>query len=387
MLVDLGDVIVYESKDFEDQKGNPHIKIALFDLDNTLITPKNGRNPATLHLDTDPKNYVYLDSHENLTKKFNMLKKAGYVVAIVTNQSKYRQQFGALELKLRYILKDFKTYLGWKPYMFINISSDFVKPSPMSFNLLLLLNSLEIKDLKISGIKASKDIKLNKNHSFQGKPLKIEKVNLPQCFMVGDAVGKEDPYLPYRYASFDKNYAKNISNEFRNTHKNLGKNYEFCKFIRASDFFPHHKVLPRAHRELVITVGQPGSGKSTTAALLQKAGYDVCVSDFIKDKDLLIDCVKKSLEGKNRVVVDALNFSKEQRSRYTKLARAMKVPIRILWFVREGRPWNFIRGKEESMILGTTYRHKEPVPEVAYANYSKNFEEPTESEGEIEVVF
>jgi bifunctional polynucleotide phosphatase/kinase len=373
MLVDLKDVIVYESKDFEDQKGNPNIKIALFDLDNTLITPKNGRNPATLHLDTDPKNYVYLEEHDKLSQKFNMLKKAGYVIAIVTNQSKYRQQFGALELKLRHILKDFKTYLGWKPYMFINISPDFVKPSPMSFNLLLLLNSLEIKD-----------IKPNKNQNI----LKIEKVNLPQCFMVGDAVGKKDPYLPYRYADFDTNYAKNISNEFRNTHKNLGKNSpDFCKFIRASDFFPHHKVEPRAHRELVITVGQPGSGKSTTSALLQKAGYDVCVSDFIKDKDLLIECVKKSLESKNRIVVDALNFSKEQRSRYTKLARDMKVPIRILWHPRNGRFFNAVRGKEEAMILGTTYKHKEPVPEVAYANYTKNFEEPTQSEGEIEIVF
>jgi bifunctional polynucleotide phosphatase/kinase len=380
MLVDLGDVIVYESKDFEDQKGNVNIKIALFDLDNTLITPKNGRNPSTLHLDTDPKNYVYLEEHDKLSQKFNMLKKAGYVIAIVTNQSKYRQQFGALELKLRHILKDFKNYLGWKPYMFINISPDFVKPSPQSFNLLLLLNSLEIKD-----------IKPNKNQNI----LKIEKVNLPQCFMVGDAVGKKDPYLPYRYADFDSNYARNISQEFRNTHKNIGKpkkglsenSPDFCKFIRASDFFPHHKVEPRAHRELVITVGQPGSGKSTASALLQKAGYDVCVSDFIKDKDLLIDCVKKSLESKNRIVVDALNFSKEQRSRYTKLARAMKVPIRLIWFVRDGRPYNSVRGKEEAMILGTTYKHKEPVPEVAYANYSKNFEEPTESEGEVEIVF
>jgi bifunctional polynucleotide phosphatase/kinase len=214
--------------------------------------------------------------------------------------------------------------------------------------------------------------------------------------MVGDAVGKEDPYLPYRYANFDKAYAKNISQEVRNVHfqiqknlpKNVGKNSpDFCKFIRASDFFPHHKVEPRAHRELVITVGQPGSGKSTTSALLQKAGYDVCVSDFLKDKDLMIECVKMSLESKNRVVVDALNFSKEQRSRYTKLARAMKVPIRILYFPRWGYPFNAVRGKEEAMILGTTYKHKEPVPDVAFYNYTKNFEEPTQSEGEIEVVF
>jgi hypothetical protein len=105
------------------------------------------------------------------------------------------------------------------------------------------------------------------------------------------------------------------------------------------------------------------------------------------DKELLIECVKMSLESKNKVVVDALNFSKEQRSRYTKLARAMKVPIRILWHILDGRPFNSIRGKEEAMILGTTYKHKEPVPEVAYANYSKNFEEPTEDEGEIEIVF
>jgi bifunctional polynucleotide phosphatase/kinase len=373
MLVDLKDFFVYESKDFDDQKGNVNIKIALFDLDNTLITPKNGRNPATLHLDTDPKNYVYLDTHDNLTKKFDMLKKSGYVIAIVTNQSKYRQQFGALELKLRHILKDFKTYLGWKPYMFVNVNPNYLKPATLSFQFLLAFNGLEFKD-----------IKPNKNQNL----LKIEKVNLPQCFMVGDAVGKEDPYLPYRYADFDKKYAKNISQEFRNTHKNVPNNYEFCKFIRASDFFPHYKVLPRAHRELVIMVGQPGSGKSTTSALLQKAGYDVCVSDFLKsNKELMIECVKMSLESKNKVVVDALNFSKEQRSRYTKLARAMKVPIRILWHVRNGRPFNAIRGKEEAMILGTTYKHKEPVPEVAYANYSKNFEEPTDDEGEVEIVF
>jgi bifunctional polynucleotide phosphatase/kinase len=374
MLVDLKDVIVYESNDFDEHKGNVNIKIALFDMDGTLIVPKNGRNPATLHLDTDPKNYIYLEEPDKLWKKFDMLKKAGYVIAIVTNQSKYRQQFGALELKIRHVLRDFKTNLGWKPYMFINISPDFLKPSPMSFNLLLMLNGLELKDLK-----------MNKNQNI----IKIEKVNLPQCFMVGDAVGKEDPYLPYRYASFDKNYAKNISQDFRNVNKNIGKNSpDFCKFIRASDFFPHHKVLPRAHRELVITVGQPGSGKSTTSALLQKAGYDVCVSDFLKsNKELMIECVKKSLESKNKVVVDALNFSKEQRSRYTKIARAMKVPIRILWHIRDGRPFNSIRGKEEAMILGTTYKHKEPVPEVAYANYSKNFEEPTEDEGQVEVVF
>jgi len=269
-------------------------------------------------------------------------------------------------------LKDFKTYLGWKPYMFVNVNPNYLKPATLSFQFLLAFNGLEFKD-----------IKPNKNQNI----LKIEKVNLPQCFMVGDAVGKEDPYLPYRYSNVDKMYAKNISQEFRNTHKNIPNSYEFCKFIRASDFFPHHKVEPRSHRELVITVGQPGSGKSTTSALLQKAGYDVCVSDFIKDKDLLIDCVKKSLEGKNRVVVDALNFSKEQRSRYTKLARTMKVPIRILYFPRWGMPFNSVRGKEESIILGTTYKHKEPVPDVAFYNYTKNFEEPTESEGEIEIVF
>ncbi len=36
------------------------------------------------------------------------------------------------------------------------------------------------------------------------------------------------------------------------------------------------------HLELVITVGQPGSGKSTVAAQLQKAGYSACVSDLFK---------------------------------------------------------------------------------------------------------
>jgi bifunctional polynucleotide phosphatase/kinase len=105
----------------------------------------------------------------------------------------------------------------------------------------------------------------------------------------------------------------------------------------------------------------------------------------------MIECARKNLSEGRSVVIDATNPYKEKRSDYIAIAKELKILVRILWFIRDGRPFNELRGTYDSNLGGyrtdATYYHKKPVPDVAYNVYSKNFEEPTEDEGEVEIIY
>ncbi len=359
--------VYYESEDFQklsyqstkDIKGP---KFAFFDMDKTLITPKNGKNPYGLHLDTDPSNYTYLCDKTDLINLFQSLKRQKYVVAIMTNQRRYNDN---LKNKIEAFRQDITDELGWSPFFFIGIKDKYLKPSTGSFKLLCKLLGFIYTDLDVDKLR------------------KIEN-GLPNFFMVGDASGKDDPFPPYRYASTDRDFAKNLS-------LLLSKTYTLCQYIRPIDIFGSKPVIPKDYQELVITVGNPGSGKSVASYTLEKYGYKVCISDVIRDRPKLAQCVYDNVAAGYSVVVDAMNPYKEKREDYLKIARQFKIPVRILWFVRDGRPFNQLRGTYDSNLGGfktsSVYYHKEAVPDVAYNTYSKQFEEPTEDEGEVEIMF
>jgi hypothetical protein len=107
-------------------------------------------------------------------------------------------------------------------------------------------------------------------------------------------------------------------------------------------------------------MGSPGSGKSTTARRLVANGYVHIEQDAFSSKSAVLKVVKAALAAGSSVVVDATHGSDKNREPYMALA-----PYRILWHVRDGRPFNALRPA--------------PVPEVAYAIYAKYFVRPTEA--------
>ena len=359
--------VYYQSNDFDILTSNTSKflktpKFALFDMDKTLITPKNARNPYSLHLDPDPKNFVYLADKKELMTLFQTLKAYNYVIAIITNQTRYTD---LLFNKIETFRKDMENELNWSPFIFIANNKKYLKPSTGTFKLLCKTLGFNYEDLNVDYLR------------------KIDK-GFPNCFMVGDASGKDDPFPPYRYSSTDRDFSKNLS-------LLLSKKYVVCHYIRPIDIFGSYYITPRNYQELVITVGNPGSGKSTASYVLQKKGYEVCVSDLIKNKEKMFECVATKLYQGSSVVVDATNPYKKKRMEYIEIARELNIPVRILWFIRDGRPFNELRGTYDSNLGGyrtdATYYHKEPVPDVAFNVYTKNFEEPTEEEGEIEIVY
>ena len=133
-------------------------------------------------------------------------------------------------------------------------------------------------------------------------------------------------------------------------------------------------AVPAATPEIALLVGNMGSGKSTTARALAAAGYVHCEQDKLKTPAAMKRAVRAALAEGKSVVVDATYATAETRAPYLGVGLELKVPVRILWHIRDGRPYNEVR----------TEGH---VPAVAFAMYSKRFQDPRLDGVPVETVF
>lgn len=296
-------------------------KIALFDLDGTLITSSNGKRYA----DTDPTAWVYLGQ---VPEKLQQLRVDGWIVAILTNQSRFNSNVGNRIENLRL---DLQARNGWSPLIFIATGNDvFRKPQAGMLSVLLGL--------------------------LQSPPHRIERI-----FVCGDAVGSSDPYPPYRWSSVDSDLALSMGLVFHRPIEVFGSN------------FGQTKSREDGALEMVILLGNPGSGKSTTAAVLSEKGYVSCNLDHLRTLSRVNQYVIHNLKAGRSVVIDSTNPSRAKRLTYVRLAFEHQAQVRIFWHIRDGRSWNLSRAQ--------------PVPDVAYGVYSKNFDRPTESEAPVEIIY
>jgi predicted kinase len=81
--------------------------------------------------------------------------------------------------------------------------------------------------------------------------------------------------------------------------------------------------------KLTVLIGPPGSGKSTLAASLVELDTASHVNQDLQGKDGHIDFFHKLVSYQRDIVVDRMNFSKKQRSRYIDLAKSAGYRIEI----------------------------------------------------------
>ncbi|KAK6039451.1 hypothetical protein COOONC_23045, partial [Cooperia oncophora] len=100
--------------------------------------------------------------------------------------------------------------------------------------------------------------------------------------------------------------------------------------LRYSCFvFVSDTPLPSPTKEVIVIVGFPGSGKSTFARKLESEhGYMVVNRDTLGTWQKCCEHARAHLRSGKSAVVDNTNPDKEARSRYTALAKEMKVPCR-----------------------------------------------------------
>ncbi len=288
-------------------------KLYMIDIDGTLVTSASGRRWAT-----DESDWIFLGPAPATLER---LHQEGWIVALITNQSDWKNAPGP-EAKIKSILAALQVANGWAPWTLVATAT-----------------------------RKEKDVLYRKPGRGLYDLLVKELPSLTEVRMCGDAVGPTDPYLPYRWASSDADFAAAVS----------------ATFVRPCDLFPSVlPVVPHEAQELILLVGNPGSGKSTIARNLTTKGYIHVEQDTMASKAATKKAVISALGAGHSVVVDATHGSATNRDPYLTLG----VPVRVVWCIRDGRPFNALREK--------------PVPEVAYAVYSKHFVRP---EGYVTVIY
>jgi bifunctional polynucleotide phosphatase/kinase len=291
-----------------------HGKIALFDIDGTLIVSRSGRRYAD-----SADDWVFY--RHSVPATLHAFYEDGYTVALVSNQSVWND---ASRQKIESVIAALEAENGWKPWCLVATGSSRGKNA----DTLHRKPARGLYDVLLQNL---------------GKlPTDVQELT-----MCGDAAGKSDPNPAYHWADSDRMFAENIGAEF----------------TRPCDVFPSNTAfVPESKQEIVILVGNPGSGKSTTAKQLAAAGYIHVEQDTLKNKSETQKHVKQAIGSGKSVIVDATHGSAENRKPYIDMANAVNVGCRIVWHVRDGRPFNALREK--------------PVPEIAYAMFSKNFVDP-----------
>lgn len=283
-------------------------RIALFDLDGTLITSKSGRKWAQNETD-----WIWLT--QSVPSQLDEYFRAGWTVALITNQSEWDRSM-APRNKIESVLHILESSNGWRPWCMVATAptkakdKKYRKPGRGLYDEFLSILKISASDVK-------------------------------QLQMCGDAYGDDS------WSDTDIGFATAIG----------------ATFIRPYEVFRMPTPTPSSTQELVLLMGNPGSGKSTTGRrFASEYGYIHIEQDIVGSKTKTLKSVKDAIPSGRSIIIDATHGSKTNRDPYYTLAKEHTIPLRILWHVRDGRQFNAHRPK--------------PVPEVAYAVYSKYFVDP-----------
>jgi DNA 3'-phosphatase len=316
------DYVVYPAVNYpaaKNAKGN--VNLLLVDIDGTIITSKSGELAAK-----DANDWIFLGP---IPEKLNSYKEKGWTIVLVSNQSEWSKKTDTIKGKIESILAAIQKAHGWSPWVLLATNRKdavYRKPGRGLYDLLLT-------------------------------KLGITEENVMDKRMIGDAAGPGEGRLAgYGWSNSDAKFAEAIKADFM-----LPNN--------PAVFGSSKPFEPSESQELVLLMGNPGSGKSTTAKGVE--GYTHVEQDVTKDKKATFKAVQKALEAGDSVVVDATHASAENRKPYEDLAKAKNIPFRILWHIRDGREANKMRGSKA-------------VPALVYANYTKTFVEP---KGPVELVY
>jgi bifunctional polynucleotide phosphatase/kinase len=292
-------------------------RLAIFDLDWTLVRPIHGKFPKS------PTDIAVLP---NRKQKLQELDREGYNILIMSNQ-KCRHQKDCDEIRSR--IEYAANLLGVPLMAFVATAEDqYRKPEIGAWTI--------IKDLfQLDRIEKSSESE------------QVRKAMLPDIFFVGDAAGR-----PQDFSDSDLKWAQNIG----------------IPFYTPEEFFPAQiPTPPREGKQLILLQGMSGAGKSSFyQQYLQPLGYAHINKDTLKDKRRVLRATEMAMQAGQKIAIDETNPTRAGRAEFLELARRYGYSASIYYLVRNGIEWNKLRAR--------------PVPDVAYHTYFKYLEEPSQSE-------
>ena len=328
-------------------------KLACFDLDHTLIKPKDNRK-----LPKDSDDYLYM---KNVRETLLKLQNDNYHIIIFSNQSGSKLE--QILDKIKNILLELLTKYELIISIFIATKDDYYrKPHTGMFELFLKLNNVKIK-------------------------------NFEEVFYCGDAAGRINDFACSDYA-FAYNLSINKKNkisyyvpeEIFMQHKiNYVPNCKDNSIIYINEYYENYDELteniefpsPQKEQEIIIMCGLPGSGKSKIAFDIygQQNNYVIISKDVYKTRSMTV--IKQSLKKKLSVVIDDTNIDIKNREIYIKLSKENNIPIKCVHVNTSLNLCKHLNDMRVEIGKGTIVK----VPDIAYNVLNKKYSEPKLEEG------
>ena len=339
-------------------------KLLSFDLDDTLITfGKSGKSKSPNKTKEAP--YKFTFDLNKIKSKLDEYQKNDYILAVFSNQNGITQgHIKESEFKEK-IDKIFTQELKYPIITFFAKEKDYYRKP--------CIGMLDLFQKKFNN-----DILLDIN----------------ECIFVGDAAGrkKSNTYKRNDFSNSDYKFALNCGFKFFTPEEFfLNEKSDYPEIINTLHEYDKNNndhikydISPN-HKEAIILIGSPGSGKSTfTENNLTPKGYIRINQDTLKTRQKVIKCIEENVEKGNKIVIDSTNPEKNGRGDYIKICKKHGYLVRA---------FNFLVTKELAMHLNnlrTINKNRKHlsgyVNAIPIHTFFKNYEEPKKEEGFDDIV-
>lgn len=334
------------SKDFEYYE-----KLAGFDLDDTIIKTKSGKDFAE-----NSDDWEFFD--KTIPKKLKELYKKKFMIIIFSNQKGIKLKKtdpNEWKCKIENIEKD----IGVPIKIYASIGDDiYRKPSPKFFWIL--------KD----------EVQLNKIN-----------FNNKESFYCGDAAGRKVSKNIKDFSDSDYKFALNCGLHFITPEEyfkgeekikyNINYPIDFNKLSYGQwtyNFVP----IKLPQKEMIIMVGFPGSGKSKfVEKYLLPHKYIRINRDTLKTKAKCVKTCEEHMRNGFNIVIDNTNPDKTSRLLYIDLAKKYKYIIRCI-NIDTSMKLSMHNASYRSLMSNGTIPH---IPKISYNVFNKKYQKPSKDEG------
>jgi bifunctional polynucleotide phosphatase/kinase len=360
-LIQVGSV--YLSLNICDNINNDQVKLAMFDLDGTLIKTKSG----AVHAKTaDDWEWLY----PNVPQRLGELVVNGYELIIITNQAGLTSgsnDIMSFKSKLKTIWSSLPHTVKNHLSIYIASARDYYrKPHVGIWDMIRHDYGLTDTNRLLSGA----------------------------SFYCGDAAGRSGDF-----AITDRYFANNIGvdfyvpeqifldhtvsasvalkhNHYRDGDKGGFNPYDFIVDGKNDSEYNIQPLDPKI-KHLVLLVGAQATGKTTFALSDQFAGWTWLNQDTLKTSKKMLNGLVSARDAGQNIIIDCTNPTVEHRAKYINLVKSKGYYITTYFFDLP---------KLMSFHMNH-YRHavskgKYPlIPKIAIHSYYKKLQPPQESEG------
>ncbi len=329
---------------------NKTVKLACFDLDHTLIKPKDGR--------TFPKTPIdFVLWHDNLVKeKIQSLHEQGYKLVIFSNQSDVVKPGKKRDI-----------YLG---------KIQFLKDQQLygKFNILMSLR----KDHCRKPNTGMWDYLLNRTNI---------QVDYQNSFYIGDAAGRtKSVHHRKDFSCSDRMWAYNVGLPFKTPEEfflqqptNL--NFEMPKL--AEEIFesdsPDELEEGYLDYSVIMLVAPPASGKTALSQDLKQKGYQIVSQDVLGSKSKCLTKMKELLDAGDKIVLDNTNTKLDYRKSFTDILNSKDISYCAV----------VIDSTKDQCFFLNNYRckleKKERLSDITIHSQFKYYKKPSKTEGFAEI--